>query len=122
MIRRIQIACRTLSNRPLYALLNIGGLAIGLAVSALLFLWVQDEHGNDGFHQHADHIYKVNTWFESGGKKEYWDEAAAGDGFQAMLLLPSMLLPLLLVLLAGLFLLNRYRRHLSGGPQTPMNL
>jgi len=49
-------------------------------------------------------------------------EAAAGDGFQAMLLLPSMLLPLLLVLLAGLFLLNRYRRRQGGEPQTPTNL
>jgi hypothetical protein len=33
-----------------------------------------------------------------------------------------MLLPLLLVLLAGLFLLNRYRRRQGGEPQTPTNL
>lgn len=90
MIRRIQIACRTLFNRPLYALLNIGGLAIGLAVSALLFLWVQDEYGYDGFHRHADQIYKVNTWFESGGKKEYWESTQGSVGPHALESVPGV--------------------------------
>lgn len=90
MIRRIQIACRTLFNRPLYALLNIGGLAIGLAVSTLLFLWVQDESGYDGFHANADHIYKVNAWFTSDGKKEFWESSQGSVAPHALRSVPGV--------------------------------
>lgn len=37
----------------------------------------------------------------------------AEEGFRAMLMMPSMLFPLLLVLFAGLCLLNQYRRSRS---------
>lgn len=38
-------------------------------------------------------------------------ESTATEGLQGMLLFPSMLFPLLLILFAGMCLLNQYRRR-----------
>jgi ABC-type antimicrobial peptide transport system permease subunit len=50
---------RTLLRHKGYSTLNIMGLAVGLAVCILIFLWVQDELGYDRFHTNADRIYRV---------------------------------------------------------------
>jgi len=50
---------RTLLRHKGYSALNILGLAVGLAVCILIFLWVQDELGYDRFHTNADRIYRV---------------------------------------------------------------
>lgn len=34
---------RSLRNKPTYSLLNIAGLALGIACATLIFLWVEDE-------------------------------------------------------------------------------
>jgi predicted permease len=43
---------RSLRNKPLYSLLNVAGLALGIACATLIFLWVEDELTWD--HQVAD--------------------------------------------------------------------
>jgi putative ABC transport system permease protein len=46
-----------------YSLLNILGLAIGIACAGLIFLWVEDETSFDGIHVQKDRIYMVlNNW------------------------------------------------------------
>ncbi|MFC2160511.1 ABC transporter permease [Acidobacteriota bacterium] len=50
---------RTLQRHKGYSVLNILGLAVGLSVCILIFLWVQDELGYDRFHSNADRIYRV---------------------------------------------------------------
>jgi len=50
---------RTLLRHKGFSALNIMGLAVGLAVCILIFLWVQDELGYDRFHNNADRIYRV---------------------------------------------------------------
>ncbi|MCJ7579281.1 MAG: ABC transporter permease [Candidatus Aminicenantes bacterium] len=50
---------RTLLRNKGFSTLNIMGLAVGLAVCILIFLWVQDELGYDCFHTNADRIYRV---------------------------------------------------------------
>ena len=42
-----------------YSLLNIGGLAIGIACAALIFLWVEDELTFNHFFSNRDNLYKV---------------------------------------------------------------
>ena len=41
------------------SLINIFGLAIGMAVCILLLLWVQDEMSYDNFHQNGDNLFRV---------------------------------------------------------------
>ena len=62
----IKIALRRLRLQKAYSLINIGGLALGLAACLLVFLWVQDELGYDRFHEHAASIAQVYNTFDRG--------------------------------------------------------
>ena len=55
----LKIAFRNLLKYKQYSLINILGLAIGLACFVLIILWVQDELSFDRFHKNADNIYLV---------------------------------------------------------------
>jgi putative ABC transport system permease protein len=55
----IKIAFRSLIKNSAYSFINIGGLAIGLASSILILLWVVDEYSYDRFHQNYNSIYKL---------------------------------------------------------------
>ena len=55
----IKIALRNLRKHRGYSLINITGLAIGMACCILILLWVQDEMNFDRFHKNADDIYRV---------------------------------------------------------------
>ncbi|WP_266368335.1 ABC transporter permease [Tellurirhabdus rosea] len=55
----LKIALRTLWRSPLYSLLNMTGLALGIACCLLIALYVYDEWSYDRFHRHADQIYRV---------------------------------------------------------------
>ncbi|MBE9509814.1 MAG: ABC transporter permease [Bacteroidetes bacterium] len=55
----ITIAFRNLVTHKAYSLINISGLAIGLASAILILLYVQDELSYDKFHDNYDQIYRV---------------------------------------------------------------
>ncbi|MFQ5751728.1 MAG: ABC transporter permease [bacterium] len=55
----VKISLRNLGKYKSYSFINIVGLAIGMAVCLLIFLFVQDELSYDRFHKNADHIYRV---------------------------------------------------------------
>ncbi len=50
---------RNIRKQKGYSLINVVGLAIGMACCILILLWVQDEFGYDRFHQNGDQIYRV---------------------------------------------------------------
>ncbi|HMB92617.1 MAG TPA: permease prefix domain 2-containing transporter, partial [Rhodothermales bacterium] len=55
----LKIAFRNLRRQPGYAFINIGGLAVGLAICLLILLYVQDELAFDTFHPEADRIVRI---------------------------------------------------------------
>ncbi len=57
----IKITLRNLACQKGYALINILGLAIGIACFILIALWVFDELSYDQFHEKKDRIFRVNT-------------------------------------------------------------
>jgi len=60
MIRNyLKIAWRNLARHKLYSLINIGGLAIGMAVSFMLLLYVYNEVSFDKFNTNRDRLYQV---------------------------------------------------------------
>lgn len=63
----LKIALRNINRYKGYSLLNVIGLAIGMAVCILMLLWVQDELSWDRFHQNGDHIFRVISEDRSGG-------------------------------------------------------
>lgn len=55
----LKIAWRNLQRKPGFTLLNIFGLAIGMACFTLILMYIQDEVSYDGFHSEGDQIYRV---------------------------------------------------------------
>ena len=74
-----KLAYRNILKDKAYSFLNIAGLAIGLAVSILILLWVQNETSYDKFHSNANQLYRINTGF---GNTKY---AANSAGMPAAL-------------------------------------
>jgi ABC-type antimicrobial peptide transport system permease subunit len=50
---------RSLRNKPTYSLLNVAGLALGIACAAMIFLWVEDELSWDRSVPDRNQIYWV---------------------------------------------------------------
>lgn len=60
MIRNFfTIALRNIVRQKGYSFINVTGLAIGLATSMLILLWVQDELSFEKFNRNAKDIYRV---------------------------------------------------------------
>lgn len=55
------ISLRNILRRKGYSILNIVGLAIGIAAFILIFLHIIDELSYDRFHRDADRIYRVSV-------------------------------------------------------------
>src|SRR5690554_37180 len=56
-----KIALRNLMRFKAYSLINISGLAIGIASCIIILLFVTDELGYDSFYKNAGNIYRVHT-------------------------------------------------------------
>jgi putative ABC transport system permease protein len=63
----LKIALRNLLRNKVYSFINIGGLAVGMAVAMLIGLWVWDELSFNKSHKNYDRIAKVrqNVKFEA---------------------------------------------------------
>jgi putative ABC transport system permease protein len=55
----LKIALRNLVKNKIYSFINIGGLAVGMAVAMLIGLWVWDEVSYNRYHQNYDRIAQV---------------------------------------------------------------
>ncbi|MCK4748337.1 MAG: ABC transporter permease, partial [Bacteroidales bacterium] len=53
------VALRNISKNKVFTLINVSGLAIGLASSILIFLFIIKEVSFDRFHTHADRIHRL---------------------------------------------------------------
>ena len=80
----LKIAIRNLSRHPTYSFLNISGLAIGMAASILILLWVQNELSYDRFNANADQIYRI-TVVASDQFKAATNPAGMPAGLQAVM-------------------------------------
>ena len=66
MIRTyLKTAIRNLRRNKSYALINVLGLAVGIAACLLIFLVIQHETSFDTFHPNRNQIYRVGTEFHS---------------------------------------------------------
>jgi len=54
-----KISWRNLFRNKAYSAINIGGLALGIAVALLIGLWIYDELSFNKYHQNYDHISRV---------------------------------------------------------------
>jgi len=78
-----KIAWRNLLKNKTFSLINIAGLASGLACFILIALYVADELSYDRFNDKADRIYRINSDIVFGGNKLHL--AVASDPMGAVL-------------------------------------
>lgn len=73
----LKVALRNIFRQKGYSFINIFGLAIGIAISLLIFLYVQDEISYDRYHENADCIYRLELRSNYQGEEYSW---AASQG------------------------------------------
>lgn len=76
-----KLAYRNIIKDKVYSIINITGLAIGLASSILILLWVQNELSYDKFHKNAGQIYRIASDF--GDSKSAANSAGMPAGLMA---------------------------------------
>jgi putative ABC transport system permease protein len=79
----IKIAFRNLFRNKSFSLINIGGLAIGMASAILILLWVQNEISYDRFHEKNSLLYEV------------WENSISDGALQTGLATPQLMGPAL---------------------------
>ncbi len=52
-------AARNISRNSVHTIINILGLSLGFSICILIFLFVKNEYSFNGFHEHADSVYRV---------------------------------------------------------------
>ena len=72
----LKIAWRTLTKNKGASLINIGGLAVGMAVATLIGLWIWDELSFDKQYKNVDRIARVNENNNINGHIEMWNASA----------------------------------------------
>ena len=68
-----KIAFRNLWKNKGFSIINITGLAIGMASAMLLLLWIYDEVSYDRFHVNRDRIYEAWNRAEFSGELHSWN-------------------------------------------------
>jgi len=67
-----KIALRQLFKNTTFSIINIAGLAIGMAAVILLILWIQNEVSYDRFHEKGDRVYELWNKAKWDDKLECW--------------------------------------------------
>ncbi len=63
----LKIAWRNLLKNKMYSFINIGGLAVSMAVAVYIFLWVQNELSFDNYHADVNNIYRLTDNLKKSG-------------------------------------------------------
>lgn len=64
-----KVTLRKIQRQKGYTLINVSGLAVGLACCAIMLLWVRNEKSFDSFHANRDSIYRLIKETRTNGKE-----------------------------------------------------
>lgn len=75
------VALRNLRRNKVFSLINILGLALGMACSLLIILWVQDERSMDSFHANKSRLYNIyeNQFYDGKIQSGYYTPGLLGQ-------------------------------------------
>ena len=79
----IKVTIRSISKNKAFNVINIAGLAIGLASAIFIILYIISETGYDRFHKRSADIYRLYLDGKVAGQevKGAWNSPAYGPGF-----------------------------------------
>src|SRR6185312_8568291 len=69
----LKVAWRNLTRNKASSFINIGGLAVGMAVAMMIGLWIWDELSFNKYHQNYDRIVEVMQREKHLGNVTVWD-------------------------------------------------
>ena len=76
-----KVAFRNLLWNKFFSIINISGLAIGMASAMLIFLWIQNEISYDRFHSNGNRLYQV------------WSNDAINNTVRSLVHTPEIMAP-----------------------------
>ncbi len=77
------VALRNLKRNKVFSFINILGLALGMACSLLILLWVHDERSVDSFHASKDRLYNIY-------QRQYYDGKVEAGYYTPGVLAPEL--------------------------------
>lgn len=77
----VKTTSRFLFKNKVYSIINIFGLAFGLATSILIFLYINDELSYDKFHENYENIFRVQEEYKWGDKNQLWATTEGNLGY-----------------------------------------
>jgi putative ABC transport system permease protein len=86
----LMISLRNLRKQPGYSVVNVLGLALGMAACMLILLYVRSELTYDRFNEKADRMYRVVYSSESGGSITDWAYSHSSWGEQFAAFFPEV--------------------------------
>ena len=69
----LKVAVRNLIRNKFFSIINITGLAVGMASAILILLWIENEVGYDRFHSKKDRLYQAWNKSVFDGKLHCWN-------------------------------------------------
>ena len=66
ILNYLKFAWRNLIRNKFYSIINILGLAFGMASFLIIVLYAQYQYSYDQFHEKKDRIYRVNRYLDGG--------------------------------------------------------
>ncbi|MES2807794.1 MAG: ABC transporter permease, partial [Bacteroidota bacterium] len=85
-----KIAYRNLLRSKGFSVINITGLAIGMAAAILIILWIQSEVDFDSFHTNKGRIYRVWNRVKQEGQLRSWNSTSEQTGAAAKKDIPEV--------------------------------
>lgn len=82
---------RNLTRQKGFTFINVAGLAVGMAVSILILLYVFNELSYDRFYSSSKNKYRVNGFIEFAGTTHELDRSSPQLGYDAMLQCPEVI-------------------------------
>ncbi|WP_247236749.1 permease prefix domain 2-containing transporter [Telluribacter sp. SYSU D00476] len=86
----LKIAIRNLQRQRLYAVINVLGLAVGLACCLTIYLFIKDELRYDTFHEKADRVYRLRNDRITEGRVNHMARSAPAYGPAMKAYLPEV--------------------------------
>jgi putative ABC transport system permease protein len=65
--KHLKFILRNTNRNKTYTFINVAGLAVGMACTIFIMLWVQDEISYNQFHKNIDNIYWLTEWVSHNG-------------------------------------------------------
>jgi putative ABC transport system permease protein len=90
LLNYLKIAVRKIRRQKGYAIINITGLAVGMAACFLILLFVRNELNYDGYNTNADRVFRIAGFFEFGGRSSNISTAPAPMGAAALREIPGI--------------------------------